>query len=100
MDARIRTWFNLTCSREDDTEGGHVRIRWTVSMVLVLAACGSFLTVAATTTPAAADDPILVNWPTLLPSFTDQFDPNSANDCTAGRPTCVDITIREMQRRF
>jgi hypothetical protein len=50
---------------------------------------------------AAADvtDP-LVTWSKLLPSLTDQYDPNSDNDCTAGRPNCVDITIREMQRRF
>jgi len=35
-----------------------------------------------------------------LPSFSTQYDPNSANDCTAGRSNCVDITIREMERRF
>jgi len=49
---------------------------------------------------ALAADPIFVNWAALLPSLTDAFDPNSANDCVAGRPKCVDITIREMERRF
>src|SRR5437870_4386848 len=47
-----------------------------------------------------AADPTFVNWSTLLPSLTDAFDPNSANDCVAGRPHCVDATIAEMQRRF
>jgi hypothetical protein len=49
---------------------------------------------------AAADDLIFVNWATLLPSLTDAYDPNSDNDCVAGRPHCLDATIREMQRRF
>lgn len=50
--------------------------------------------------PAAADDPPFVSWTTMLPSFTSKYDPTSSNDCTAGRSNCVDITIREMQRRF
>lgn len=48
---------------------------------------------------AAADD-ILVDWSSLLPGLTDQYDPNSANDCVSGKVKCVDATIREMQRRF
>ena len=36
----------------------------------------------------------------MLPSLSDAYDPNSANDCVAGRPNCVNITIREMGRRF
>jgi hypothetical protein len=49
---------------------------------------------------ARAADPIFLNWAALLPSLTDAYDPNSANDCVAGRPNCVDITIAEMERRF
>ena len=49
---------------------------------------------------ALADDAIFLNWADLLPSLTDAYDPNSANDCVAGRPHCVDATIKEMKRRF
>jgi uncharacterized protein DUF5995 len=50
---------------------------------------------------AAADDPpIFVDWPSLLPGLLDEYQPSSANDCVAGRPHCVDATIREMERRF
>jgi Family of unknown function (DUF5995) len=49
---------------------------------------------------AQADDPIFVDWPSLLPGLVDSYDPTSANDCVAGRPNCVDATIKEMRRRF
>ena len=49
---------------------------------------------------AAADDPIFLDWPSLLPGLIDEYQPSSANDCVAGRPRCVDATIREMERRF
>jgi hypothetical protein len=49
---------------------------------------------------ALGEEPIFVNWPALLPSLTDAYDPNSANQCVAGKPRCVDATIIEMQRRF
>jgi hypothetical protein len=50
--------------------------------------------------PAQADDPIFVEWASLLPSLTDAYDPSSANDCVAGRPNCLRATIKEMERRF
>ncbi len=50
--------------------------------------------------PAVADDPIFVSWASLLPGLVDEYDPTSANDCVAGRPNCLDATIREMERRF
>ncbi len=49
---------------------------------------------------ARADDPPYVGWTQLLPGLTMQYDPSSANDCTAGRTRCVDAVIREMQRRL
>jgi hypothetical protein len=49
---------------------------------------------------AAGADPLFVDWTSMLPSFTTAYDPSSENDCTAGRAKCVDITIKEMQRRF
>jgi hypothetical protein len=49
---------------------------------------------------AMADTNILVDWSSLLPGLTDQYDPNSANDCVSGKVKCVDATIKEMTRRF
>jgi hypothetical protein len=68
-----------------------------IGLLAVLLACASAVAGAA---PAQADDPTFVDWTSLLPSFTDTYDPNSANDCVAGKPSCIDKTIREMQRRF
>ena len=53
-----------------------------------------------TSTITTATSTVLVDWSSLLPGLTDQYDPNSANDCVAGRVSCVDATIREMSRRF
>ena len=49
---------------------------------------------------AQADDPLFVEWTALLPSFTEGYDPTSANECVAGKDSCIGKTIREMQRRF
>ena len=49
---------------------------------------------------AQADDPIFIDWTSQLPSWSDQYDPTSENDCVAGRSNCIDKTIKEMQRRF
>jgi hypothetical protein len=56
--------------------------------------------VVAGAAPAQADDPTFVDWTSLLPSFTDTYNPTSENDCVAGKPSCIDKTIREMQKRF
>src|SRR5256885_3373116 len=58
------------------------------------------VTVSGGRDAALAKDPVFVDWTSLLPSLTDAFDPNSANDCVAGRPHCVDATIKEMDRRL
>src|SRR3954451_6209847 len=51
--------------------------------------------------PAArAQDAPFVGWTQLLPGHTTEYQPSSANDCTAGRTHCVDAVIREMSRRF
>jgi hypothetical protein len=49
---------------------------------------------------AVAEDAPFVGWSALLPGLTLPYDPNSPNDCLAGRVQCVDQTIREMTRRF
>src|SRR5215212_5508850 len=49
---------------------------------------------------ASAEDPPYLAWTAVLPGLTDEYQPNSDNDCAAGRPRCVDAVIREMGRRF
>jgi hypothetical protein len=71
------------------------RFRSVLGLVLLL-----LLTIPIGARPAAADDPVFVDWPSLLPSLTDAYDPTSENDCVAGRPNCLAATIREMERRF
>ena len=68
--------------------------------LLAVAVCAVGLLLPAGQQPAHADDPIFLDWPSLLPGLTVGYDPSSENDCVAGRPHCVDATIREMERRF
>lgn len=49
---------------------------------------------------ARAEDPMFVDWTSLLPSLTDEYSPNSDNECVSGKTSCVDKVIREMYRRF
>lgn len=72
--------------------------RAVLEFVLMAIAATTFSVVGMA--PAHADDPIFVDWTSLLPSWNDAYDPNSANDCVAGKSSCVDKTIKEMQRRF
>jgi hypothetical protein len=64
----------------------------------LLLACLSPLGVVAS--PARAEDPPYLDWPSLLPSLVDTYDPSSANDCVAGRNRCLDAILREMRRQF
>jgi hypothetical protein len=49
---------------------------------------------------ARADDPIFIDWTSLLPGLTDTYNPSSENVCVAGKPRCIDAVIKEMKRRF
>lgn len=71
--------------------------RWLLTLLLATA---MLATLPGLRPPARADDPILVNWPALLPGLVDQFNPNSDNACVSGRPECVAAAIREMNDRF
>ena len=51
-------------------------------------------------TPAQADDPPFIGWSAALPAISWQFDRTSADECEAGRVSCVEKTIREMKKRF
>ena len=64
------------------------------------AVLGLVLAVTLLAKPAMADDPLYVDWSTMLPGLTTTYDPNSTNICTSGKIQCVDSTIREMTRRY
>jgi Family of unknown function (DUF5995) len=63
---------------------------------------GTLLALVFVAAPAAAraQDPAFVGWTDLLPGLTTQYEPDSDNDCAAGRTRCIDAVIREMKRRF
>ena len=65
----------------------------------VLAGLPVLLALCVPAAPAAAD-PQFVGWSAVLPPIALQHDPSSSDDCRAGRESCVQKAIREMQRRF
>ena len=69
--------------RADDL---HVR---TIALAVAAALLAGLLAMA---TPAQADEPLFVDWTSLLPSLTTTYQPSSANDCSAGRSSCVRST--------
>ncbi len=52
------------------------------------------------TSVAWAADPPFVGWSAVMPALTYHYNPNSLDDCVAGRVQCVQKTIRVMQNRF
>ena len=64
------------------------------TLVLGLAASAG---VPATSVPAQADV-LYVPWSTYLPGWSDEYVPTSANDCVAGRRTCVMQASKELNR--
>jgi hypothetical protein len=75
-----------------------LRLRALVAAVL-LAAVATVAGVSTTQQRAAAEDPIFVNWTSVLPGLTDGYDPGSSNVCVAGKVQCIDAVVREMRRR-
>ncbi len=76
-------------------------VRRRTSGVLVKAhrLLGSLIAVAtslvAFATPSVADTTLYTPWSSLLPGWNDQFAPGSDNDCAAGRPWCLTVTLNE-----
>ena len=66
-----------------------VRTSFVAAAVVALAVSG--------TTPASADG-LYTPWSSLLPGWNDQFVPSSDNDCTAGRPACLNASLKELAR--
>lgn len=70
-------------------------LHWLVAVGL-LAGTG----VVGAGTAARAEEPLFLGWTSLLASFTTGYDPSSSNECVAGKDSCIDKTIKEMERRF
>jgi hypothetical protein len=68
-----------------------------LSVALVLAVLAWL---SALNSPAHADDPLYVEWASLLPGLSDAYNPNSSNDCVAGRLSCITVVVKEMEQRF
>ena len=49
---------------------------------------------------ARADDPPFIGWTAALPAITWQYKPGSADECVAGRRSCVEKTVARMQKRY
>jgi hypothetical protein len=73
------------------------RLRRTTVLTAISAAV---LTVCYPGARAEADDPPFVGWTEALPSIVWKYDPNSNDECVAGREACVEKTIRAMQKRY
>ncbi len=56
------------------------------------------LLLGATAGPARADDPPFVGWTAALPAYAWEHVPTSSDECAAGRVTCVERSVRQMQR--
>ena len=63
-----------------------------------LAATLAALTIATTAGPAQADLVPYVPWSSYLAGWTDAYVPSSDNDCVAGRPNCLQATLKEQSR--
>src|SRR3954466_7309249 len=75
--------------------GVAVRVRRLLPACLVTVAC-----FAALAAPAYADTTLYTPWSSLLPGWNDQFAPGSDNDCAAGRPSCLNASLKELSRIF
>jgi hypothetical protein len=69
------------------------RARTTVGVVLVAVVVSLFHGA-----PARADLLPYVPWSSYLPGWTDEYVPSSDNDCVAGRPNCLNATLKEQSR--
>ena len=67
-----------------------MRVRRLLPACLVTVAC-----LVALAAPAYADTTLYTPWSSLLPGWNDQFAPGSDNDCAAGRPSCLNVTLNE-----
>jgi len=72
-------------------------------MAVVVGALVAITALVASPTISSADEyqePMFVDWSSLLPSYSGTYDPSSSNICVSGSDKCVDTVIREMTRRW
>ena len=68
---------------------------------LVAAILGAALFASPALAAPAQADTMYVGWSTYLGNgWTDQYDPSSSNDCVAGRPQCLNATLKVLSRIF
>lgn len=66
-------------------------------VLCLIAVCGALV---ASPQAHAAGDPPLINWPWLLPSLAQGYDPSSADECRSGQPSCMDEVIASQQQHL
>ena len=74
--------------------------RRSVATRALVASVVAFVSLAPNVPTASGDEPVLINWAALLPSWSNQYLPSSSNACVSGQVSCVDAIIREMYRRL
>jgi Family of unknown function (DUF5995) len=74
------------------------RVRATVTVVSA-SVVATLFAVGTTAAPAHADGLLpYLPWSSYLAGWTDQYVPSSDNDCVAGRPNCLNGTLKEQSR--
>lgn len=58
------------------------------------------LVVGVTAGPARAGDPLYIGLTGVLPAFAWEHVPSSSDECAAGRVSCVERSVRTMERRL
>ena len=66
----------------------------------LLGAVLASLAIAVTPSAASADFNVVTDWSVLLPSLAPAYDPNDPNLCNSGKPQCVDLVAKEMDKRL
>lgn len=65
----------------------------------VVILCASVLVVPVLAAPpATANEALYIPWSTSLPGWSDTYTPSSDDDCQAGKPNCLDKTLRELAK--
>jgi Family of unknown function (DUF5995) len=72
-------------------KAGRLRRASLLAVALPLVAC---------VTPSFAETTLYTPWSSVLPGWNDQFVPGSDNDCAAGRPSCLTVTLNEQLHIF
>jgi hypothetical protein len=77
-----------------------IRVRSLAFVVGALVATTALIASPATSGATEYEEPLFVEWSSVLPSYSGTYDPTSSNVCVSGKDQCVDAVIREMERRW